>query len=343
MFPLKNWHNLKRGYTFGVKTFYNDFHLGLDLIVPVGPPIYAPSNGRLQYAYGKEGGNMAFFTDKQKNIIRFLHCSEVKQPRTYKKGDVIALSGNTGMGTGPHVHIDVSKKHVDIYDTNNFINPELYFMRTLKCLIVTDKREDWSVISDWYLKHGVILKITEYYSNKKPKWIEYSSQSGKHVDMKWWDATIAHLATGYDICVVATKMKWWANDNINGYANNHQRLGIWTVFAKNQTGSRRKSSKLPNNIIGTLIHELSHIAYHATNKRDATHELDYKGKLDKMKIDWDNFIGWKIEGTTRLFKFSNIENKIIQLKVTDTMANRFKEKIGYWKLKGGYSTNIPKV
>lgn len=32
-----------RGYRFGEKTFYSDFHLGTDYIVPPGTPIFAPA------------------------------------------------------------------------------------------------------------------------------------------------------------------------------------------------------------------------------------------------------------------------------------------------------------
>lgn len=35
-YPLKNWRKIKRGYRFGEKTFYSDFHLGTDYIVLPG-------------------------------------------------------------------------------------------------------------------------------------------------------------------------------------------------------------------------------------------------------------------------------------------------------------------
>jgi len=126
--PLRDWDKLPRGYKFGEKTFYSNFHLGLDVVVPIGTPIYAPCNGKAEKFIGDKGGNTIWFRpDHNTDFIRFLHLNKFGKLGQVYKGDIIGYSGNTGNSTGPHVHIDISKKQLDLGDTRNFINPENYF------------------------------------------------------------------------------------------------------------------------------------------------------------------------------------------------------------------------
>lgn len=124
-YPLQNWNGLRRGYVFGQKTYYNNFHLGVDLICPSGTPIYAPTNGYAKGVYGKQGGNTIHFTNER--LIRFMHLSGFGKTGYVKEGEIIGYTGNTGMSSTPHVHIDVSKGKILILQGWNFINPEGYF------------------------------------------------------------------------------------------------------------------------------------------------------------------------------------------------------------------------
>lgn len=130
--PVDNWENIKRGYTFGVKTYYNNFHVGLDLSIPVGTKIYAPCDGEVREFNGEQGGITAWFEPDDHDVfIRFLHLSKIVKEGKVKKGNVIALSGNTGMTTGPHLHVDVSRGNLKLSDKNNFIDPEKYFSNSV--------------------------------------------------------------------------------------------------------------------------------------------------------------------------------------------------------------------
>lgn len=134
IYPIKNWPTLRRGYAWGVKTFYNAHHLGLDVIVPVNTPIYAWKNlNVIQAKYGTEGGNTAFIkVDGELPLFRLMHLNVPAKTGHYKEGDIIARSGNTGsMTKGAHLHIDISKN--GILNLNNFVNfedPEIYFKQT---------------------------------------------------------------------------------------------------------------------------------------------------------------------------------------------------------------------
>jgi len=129
MYPLKNWNNLRRGYEFGDKTFYNDFHIGLDLFVPVGTPIYAPEDGYATKKITNIIGNAIYFEGSK--FQRFLHLSKYGKLGKVKEGDIMGYTGNTGQSTGPHLHSDVSKGELDLanYKTS-FIDPEKFYKQS---------------------------------------------------------------------------------------------------------------------------------------------------------------------------------------------------------------------
>ena len=126
MYPLKNWEKLKRGYKFKERTWYSKYHLGLDLIIPKGTPIFAPFNGRIRIMTGIQGGKTIWFYWENK-IMRVLHLSKFGKRGEVKKGDIIGYVGNTGsLSKGDHAHIDISKNKVNIYDIKNFMDPEKF-------------------------------------------------------------------------------------------------------------------------------------------------------------------------------------------------------------------------
>ena len=88
----------------------NDFHEGLDIEVPEGTPVYASQAGRVVFA-GKNGGYGFEVIIDHGNGYRmgYGHLSELKVYRGQfvEGGQLIALSGNTGLSTGPHLHFEI--------------------------------------------------------------------------------------------------------------------------------------------------------------------------------------------------------------------------------------------
>lgn len=118
MRPLYNW-NVPRGYKFGDSTFYNEFHIGTDYIVPIGTPVVAPFDGIARSSLGVQGGNTVTLVGT--NTARCLHLSKFGKSGAVKMGDVIGWSGNTGLSTNPHLHLDIKVN-------GSYIDPEQYFM-----------------------------------------------------------------------------------------------------------------------------------------------------------------------------------------------------------------------
>jgi len=89
------------------------WHPGMDLALPIGSNLLAPADGVvLSRTSGGNGyGNHMVIAVKKDNYvytILFAHLNGFKDGvTTFKKGDVIAYTGNTGNSTGPHVHVEV--------------------------------------------------------------------------------------------------------------------------------------------------------------------------------------------------------------------------------------------
>ncbi len=99
-------------------------------MVAIGTPLYAPLDLQvIKTQVGKEGGNTAFVKlDGRKELVRSLHLRELPKVGKYKRGEVFAFTGNTGLSTGPHWHVDVSKNgNLELTNRSNFIDPEKFF------------------------------------------------------------------------------------------------------------------------------------------------------------------------------------------------------------------------
>lgn len=112
-------------------------HTGIDYGCPIGSKIKSVANGKVLKVFAdKTYGNTV--------IVRSKHCGKfyqnwychlskpmVKEGKRVKAGDVIALSGNTGNSTGPHLHLETRQR------------PYLYRNHT-KNPFIKDKKAFWS-------------------------------------------------------------------------------------------------------------------------------------------------------------------------------------------------------
>jgi murein DD-endopeptidase MepM/ murein hydrolase activator NlpD len=101
-------------------------HTGCDLYCPVGTELYAPLDGIVFRIvdYGNHGLGRAVFIklhDGKQYVLGHLSEVKVKIGDVVHKGDLIALSGNSGHSTGPHLHFSI----IDEY--GHFLDPNKYF------------------------------------------------------------------------------------------------------------------------------------------------------------------------------------------------------------------------
>lgn len=93
-------------------------HIGTDYATPVGTKLRAPWNGNITTAgTGPHTGNFCHFEytfNGQKWEERWCHLKTVPEIGSYRRGDIIAVSGNTGESTGPHLHREKWKNDVRV-------------------------------------------------------------------------------------------------------------------------------------------------------------------------------------------------------------------------------------
>lgn len=88
-------------------------HSGTDIGAPTGANIYAAQSGVVLLSGVNGGyGNCVIIDHGGGMMSVYGHASilKCKKGQTVKKGDLIALVGNTGVSTGPHLHFEIRVK-----------------------------------------------------------------------------------------------------------------------------------------------------------------------------------------------------------------------------------------
>ena len=86
------------------------YHKGQDWATPVGTPVVASCGGRVSKAgWGSGYGYVIYIDHEDGKQTRYAHLSKilVKAGDYVKQGQKIALSGNTGITSGPHLHFEI--------------------------------------------------------------------------------------------------------------------------------------------------------------------------------------------------------------------------------------------
>ena len=86
------------------------FHKGVDFAVPIGTAVMASCGGTVTRAgWGSGYGYCVYIQHPDGRSTRYGHLSKVlvKAGQAVSQGQKIALSGNTGVSTGPHLHFEI--------------------------------------------------------------------------------------------------------------------------------------------------------------------------------------------------------------------------------------------
>ncbi len=96
--------------TSGYGARWGTIHKGIDWGVPVGTACRASRGGRVVSAGWSGGYGYCVVIDHGDGVrTRYAHLSSIKvsNGQYVEQGDVIALTGNTGDSTGPHIHFEI--------------------------------------------------------------------------------------------------------------------------------------------------------------------------------------------------------------------------------------------
>jgi len=122
------------GYGFRIDPVYHTrrFHQGMDFTAPTGTDVYATGNATVSFVGWKQGyGNCVIVNHGfgYETLYAHLFKALVRQGQKVKRGEIIALVGNTGKSTGPHLHYEVHFRGKAV-DPRNFyfydLSPEEY-------------------------------------------------------------------------------------------------------------------------------------------------------------------------------------------------------------------------
>lgn len=101
-------HNGRITSCFGPR--WGSFHYGTDILLNIGDTIYAAMDGVARIVTWEPGyGNFIVLTHEGGLETLYGHLSDflIHPEDTVKAGQPIALGGNTGYSTGPHLHFEI--------------------------------------------------------------------------------------------------------------------------------------------------------------------------------------------------------------------------------------------
>ena len=134
--PVMN-KDLKRvasGYGMRIDPVYHvrRFHQGMDFTAPTGTEIFATGNATVKFSGWKQGYGNTVILDHgfgYETLYAHLYKSLVRKGQKVRRSDIIALVGNTGKSTGPHLHYEVRLNGKPIDPRNYYfydLSPEEY-------------------------------------------------------------------------------------------------------------------------------------------------------------------------------------------------------------------------
>ena len=118
----------------GKKPLINPFHRtmrehhGVDYLIPEGTAVFATADGTVKSLSEKNSSHGKAITIDHENGYEtsYSHLLDirVRKGQEVKRGDIIALSGNSGLSFVPHLHYEVRFR-------NQTVNPIHYFNKDL--------------------------------------------------------------------------------------------------------------------------------------------------------------------------------------------------------------------
>ena len=134
--PVMN-KDLKRvasGYGMRIDPVYHvrRFHQGMDFTAPTGTEVFATGNAKVKFAGWKQGYGNTVILDHgfgYETLYAHLYKSLVRKGQKVRRSDIIALVGNRGKSTGPHLHYEVRLNGRPVDPRNYYfydLSPEEY-------------------------------------------------------------------------------------------------------------------------------------------------------------------------------------------------------------------------
>ncbi|MFZ5808496.1 MAG: M23 family metallopeptidase [Chloroflexota bacterium] len=124
--PVGTNFPISEGYGADTSVFpLSNGHSGVDFAVPIGTPIKAPADG-VVVDIGEDlagYGNFIILEHRDGSRTLYAHLSEVRvlEGQNVGAGETIALSGNSGKSSGPHLHFEYRLANMPV-DPSQFLS-----------------------------------------------------------------------------------------------------------------------------------------------------------------------------------------------------------------------------
>ena len=125
IWPTKGWVSSDFGYRISPFTNEREFHKGFDISARMNTVIIAPADGVVSTVGRSHGyGRMLHINHGYglKTVYAHLAKSLVAKGKYVKRGQKIALLGNSGRTTGPHLHYEVHLNGVPVNPLRYILN-----------------------------------------------------------------------------------------------------------------------------------------------------------------------------------------------------------------------------
>jgi len=158
--PLKQTITTSRfGYRIHPITKKKKFHRGLDFRAKRKTTVYSTADGVVRYVQSRNKGSFGRVVIISHNygfetLYAHLRKTNVKVGDIIHKGDLIALSGNSGRSSGPHLHYEIR------YGIKS-LNPYYFVkwnMKTYESIFKKVPRVNWNPLLALIRKHKLTVK-----------------------------------------------------------------------------------------------------------------------------------------------------------------------------------------
>ena len=260
-------------------------HNGLDLAVPVNSDVFAPMDGVVKSIYTNDHGGKQLViqhADGSRSGYAHLNSYRIKVGDRVSKGQVVALSGNTGNSTGPHLHFTFRNAQ------GNPIDPTSIFNFSGKGTTSTGSKEKQVSLS-----HNNPMNI--HYGDFAAK---YGAKPGAN-DVGGKVAIFPNLQTGIQ-----------ANKDLlfgSGYNN----LTISQARNRWVSGNPNVTNASTSSIVKAM----------GGDKLLSSLTSSEKDKLFKEFTKWEGSQGYDLIKNTKLFENGGLNTNDMKIKITGTPNN----------------------
>ena len=130
----KDLTRVASGYGMRIDPVYHvrKFHQGMDFTAPTGTEVFATGNAKVKFTGWKQGYGNTVILDHgfgYETLYAHLYKSLVRKGQKVRRSDIIALVGNSGKSTGPHLHYEVRLNGKPVDPRNYYfydLSPEEY-------------------------------------------------------------------------------------------------------------------------------------------------------------------------------------------------------------------------